>query len=221
MIDVLNRSSKMCRHLHIPLQAGDNSVLSRMRRKYTVEQFAEKIKLLHRAMPGVAITTDVIVGFPGETEEMFENGYRFMEELQFAEMHVFPYSKRTGTPAARMEEQIDDELKNERVHKLIDLSERMQLEYGRKFVGQVVDVIPERDYKGAPGSGRVMGYSGNYLQVVFEGSEALIGQLCRVKITEAGVNECFGQLVRVLDAETSAARSGEASPSVLAKAMQA
>ncbi|QYR24215.1 tRNA (N(6)-L-threonylcarbamoyladenosine(37)-C(2))-methylthiotransferase MtaB [Paenibacillus sp. sptzw28] len=221
MIDVLNRSSKMCRHLHIPLQAGDNSVLSRMRRKYTVEQFAEKIKLLHRAMPGVAITTDVIVGFPGETEEMFENGYRFMEELRFAEMHVFPYSKRTGTPAARMEEQIDDELKNERVHKLIDLSERMQLEYGRKFVGQVVDVIPERDYKGAPGSGRVMGYSGNYLQVVFEGSEALIGQLCRVQITEAGVNECFGQLVRVLDPETSAERGVEASPSVLAKALQA
>ena len=94
-----------------------------MRRKYTVEQFAEKIKLIHRAMPGVAITTDVIVGFPGETEEMFENGYRVMEELAFAEMHVFPYSKRTGTPAARMEEQVDDEVKNERVHKLIDLSE--------------------------------------------------------------------------------------------------
>ena len=71
----------------------------------------------------MAITTDVIVGFPGETEEMFENGYRFMEELDFAEMHVFPYSKRTGTPAARMEEQVDDEVKNERVHKLIDLSE--------------------------------------------------------------------------------------------------
>ena len=132
MIDVLNRSSKMCRHLHIPLQAGDNDVLKRMRRKYTVEQFAEKIKLLHEAMPGVAITTDVIVGFPGETEEMFENGYRFMEKLAFAEMHVFPYSKRTGTPAARMEDQVDEEIKNERVHKLIDLSERMQLEYGRE-----------------------------------------------------------------------------------------
>ncbi|MFC5651766.1 tRNA (N(6)-L-threonylcarbamoyladenosine(37)-C(2))-methylthiotransferase MtaB [Paenibacillus solisilvae] len=221
MIDVLNRSSKMCRHLHIPLQAGDNNVLTRMRRKYTVEQFAEKIKLIHRAMPGVAITTDVIVGFPGETEEMFENGYRVMEELAFAEMHVFPYSKRTGTPAARMEDQVDEEIKNERVHKLIDLSERMQLEYGRKFVGEVVDVIPERDYKGAPGTGRVMGYSDNYLQVVFEGSESLIGQLCRVKITEAGVNECFGQLVRVLDAETSAVRGGETKLSVQPQALQA
>jgi threonylcarbamoyladenosine tRNA methylthiotransferase MtaB len=199
MIDVLNRSSKMCRHLHIPLQAGDNSVLKRMRRKYTTEEFAAKIKRLHEAMPGVAITTDVIVGFPGETEEMFENGFRFMEELKFAEMHVFPYSKRTGTPAARMEDQVDEELKNERVHKLIDLSEKMQLQYAQQFVGQVLDVIPERDYKGAPGQGLVMGYTDNYIQVVFEGTEALVGKLCRVKVTEAGVNECRGTLVRVLE----------------------
>lgn len=199
MIDVLNRSSKMCRHLHIPLQAGENSVLKRMRRKYTTEEFAAKIKRLHEAMPGVAITTDVIVGFPGETEEMFESGFRFMEELQFAEMHVFPYSKRTGTPAARMDEQVDEEVKNERVHKLIDLSEKMQLQYAKQYVGQVLDVIPERDYKGAPGTGLVMGYTDNYIQVVFEGSESLIGQLCRVKITEAGVNECRGTLVRVLE----------------------
>ncbi|MGM0880658.1 MAG: tRNA (N(6)-L-threonylcarbamoyladenosine(37)-C(2))-methylthiotransferase MtaB [Bacillota bacterium] len=199
MIDVLNRSSKMCRHLHIPLQAGENSVLKRMRRKYTTEEFAAKIKRLHEAMPGVAITTDVIVGFPGETEEMFESGFRFMEELQFAEMHVFPYSKRTGTPAARMDEQVDEEVKNERVHKLIDLSEKMQLQYAKQYVGQVLDVIPERDYKGAPGTGLVMGYTDNYIQVVFEGSESLIGQLCRVKIMEAGVNECRGTLVRVLE----------------------
>jgi threonylcarbamoyladenosine tRNA methylthiotransferase MtaB len=199
MIDVLNRSSKMCRHLHIPLQAGEDAVLKRMRRKYTTAEFAAKIKRLHEAMPGVAITTDVIVGFPGETEEMFENGFRFMEELKFAEMHVFPYSKRTGTPAARMDEQVDEEVKNERVHKLIDLSEKMQLAYAEQYVGQVLDVIPERDYKGAPGTGLVMGYTDNYIQVVFNGSESLIGKLCRVKITEAGVNECHGKLVRVLD----------------------
>lgn len=199
MIEVLNRSSKMCRHLHIPLQAGENSVLKRMRRKYTTEEFAAKIKRLHEAMPGVAITTDVIVGFPGETEEMFESGFRFMEELKFAEMHVFPYSKRTGTPAARMDEQVEEEVKNERVHKLIDLSEKMQLQYAKQYVGEVLDVIPERDYKGAPGTGLVMGYTDNYIQVVFDGTVDLVGKLCRVKITEAGVNECRGTLVRVLD----------------------
>lgn len=208
MIDVLNRSSKMCRHLHIPLQAGEDSVLKRMRRKYTTAEFAAKIKRLHEAMPGVAITTDVIVGFPGETEEMFEEGFRFMEDLKFAEMHVFPYSKRTGTPAARMDEQVDDEVKNERVHKLIDLSEKMQLAYAKQYVGQVLDVIPERDYKGAPGTGLVMGYTDNYIQVVFDGTEELIGKLCRVKITEAGVNECRAKLVRVMDAMP--AKAGEA-----------
>lgn len=215
MIDVLNRSTKMCRHLHIPLQAGENSVLKRMRRKYTTEEFAAKIKRIREVMPGVAITTDVIVGFPGETNEMFEEGFRFMEELGFSEMHVFPYSKRTGTPAARMEDQVDDEIKNERVHKLIDLSERMQLAYAEKYVGAVLDIIPERDYKGAPGTGLVMGYSDNYIQVVFNGSEELIGKLCRVKVTEAGVNECRGQLVRVLEGEAPALRGSETHSFVL------
>ncbi|MFC4778542.1 tRNA (N(6)-L-threonylcarbamoyladenosine(37)-C(2))-methylthiotransferase MtaB [Paenibacillus sp. GCM10023252] len=207
MIEVLNKSPKMCRHLHIPLQAGENSVLKRMRRKYTTEEFGATIKKLQLAMPGVAITTDVIVGFPGESEEMFEEGYRFMEDLGFAEMHVFPYSKRTGTPAARMEDQVDEEVKNERVHKLIDLSERMQLNYAKRYVGEVLDVIPERDYKGAPGSGLIMGYTDNYIQVVFEGSEQFIGQLCRVKITEAGVNECRADLIRVWDETTVSLRS--------------
>lgn len=195
MIEVLKSSDKMCRHLHIPLQAGDDSVLKRMRRKYTTAEYAETIEKLHKVMPGVAITTDVIVGFPGEDEEMFARGYEFMKRMQFAEMHVFPYSKRTGTPAARMDDQIDEEVKNERVHQLIDLSESMQLAYAKQFVGEVVEVIPERTYKGAPDSGLISGYSDNYLQLVFSGSEQLIGQTCQVKVTEAGVNECKGELV--------------------------
>lgn len=199
VIDVLKSSDKMCRHLHIPLQAGDDQVLARMRRKYTTAEFARKIERLHEIMPDVAITTDVIVGFPGETEEMFRDGYKFMEQMKFSEMHVFPYSKRTGTPAARMEDQVDEEIKNARVHELIDLSEKMQLAYAQKFVGQVLEVIPERTYKGAPDSGLYSGYSDNYVQLVFEGSDEMIGQVCRVKVTEAGVNESKGQLVRILE----------------------
>ncbi|KRE90358.1 30S ribosomal protein S12 methylthiotransferase [Paenibacillus sp. Soil766] len=199
VIEVLKSSDKMCRHLHIPLQAGDDQVLARMRRKYTTAEFARKIERLHEIMPDVAITTDVIVGFPGETEEMFRDGYKFMEQMKFSEMHVFPYSKRTGTPAARMEDQVDEEIKNARVHELIDLSEKMQLAYAQKFVGHVLEVIPERTYKGAPDSGLYSGYSDNYVQLVFEGSEEMIGQVCRVKVTEAGVNESKGQLVRILD----------------------
>jgi len=192
VIDVLMSSSKFCRHLHVPLQAGDDAVLKRMRRKYTVAEYAERIARIRERWPEVAITTDVIVGFPGETDEMFENGYRFMKEIGFSEMHVFPYSRRTGTPAARMEDQVDEELKNERVHKLIDLSEEMQLSYGRRFVGQTLEVIPEREAKGAEGQGLLSGYTDNYIQVVFPGDASLIGQLVQVRVEEAGVNECKG-----------------------------
>jgi threonylcarbamoyladenosine tRNA methylthiotransferase MtaB len=192
VIDVLMSSSKFCRHLHVPLQAGDDVVLKRMRRKYTVAEYAERIARIREQWPEVAITTDVIVGFPGETDEMFENGYRFMKEIGFSEMHVFPYSRRTGTPAARMEDQVDEELKNERVHKLIDLSEEMQLAYGQQFVGQTLAVIPEREAKGAEGQGLLSGYTDNYIQVVFPGDASLIGQLVQVRVAEAGVNECRG-----------------------------
>lgn len=207
MIAVLKRSSKMCRHLHIPLQAGDDEILKRMRRKYTTAEFAEKIRKIQEALPGVAITTDVIVGFPGESETHYENGYRFMEQMKFAEMHVFPYSKRTGTPAARMEDQIDDEIKHARVQELIDLSEKLQAEYSKSWEGQIVEVIPERTPKGEEGKGLMRGHSDNYLQIVFKGEQHLWGKLCRVRITESGVNECQGELVEVLDNEPALQRA--------------
>lgn len=199
VLEVLSASDKMCRHLHIPLQAGNDTVLKRMRRKYTTAEFARKIELIRQVMPDVAITTDVIVGFPGETDEMFQDGLKFMEEMNFSEMHVFPYSKRTGTPAARMEDQIDEEVKNDRVHQVIDLSERMQLEYAERFVGQVIEVIPEFISKGVSESGNLIGYSDNYLHLAFQGSPDLAGKLCRVKLLEAGVNECKGELIEVME----------------------
>ncbi|SEN04082.1 tRNA (N(6)-L-threonylcarbamoyladenosine(37)-C(2))-methylthiotransferase MtaB [Lihuaxuella thermophila] len=199
VIEVLNASEKMCRHLHIPLQAGDDAVLKRMRRKYTVAEYKEKIMRLHEAMPDVAITTDVIVGFPGETDEQFENGYRFIEELGMYQLHVFPYSKRTGTPAARMPDQVPEEVKHERVKRLIELSNRLSLRYAQKFVGDVLEVIPERPYKEDPKSGLYMGYSDNYLQVVFPAQEEWVGKVCRVRIDKAGSEYCHGTFVRVVE----------------------
>lgn len=199
IIEVLNASEKMCRHLHIPLQAGDDAVLKRMRRKYTVAEYKEKIMRLHEAMPDVAITTDVIVGFPGETDEQFENGYRFIEELGMYQLHVFPYSKRSGTPAARMPDQVPEEVKHARVKRLIELSNRLSLQYAQKFVGDVLEVIPERPYKEDPKSGLYMGYSDNYLQVVFPANEEMVGKVCRVRIDKAGSEYCHGTFVRVVD----------------------
>ncbi|TCW37698.1 tRNA (N(6)-L-threonylcarbamoyladenosine(37)-C(2))-methylthiotransferase MtaB [Laceyella sacchari] len=209
VIEVLNASEKMCRHLHIPLQAGDDEVLKRMRRKYTTAEFKEKIMQLHEAMPNLAITTDMIVGFPGETEEQFNNGYRFVEELKLYQMHVFPYSKRTGTPAARMPDQVPEEVKHERVRKLIELSERLTVTYAQKFVGDVLEVIPERPYKEDPTSGLYMGYSDNYLQVAFPATEEMVGKVCRVRIDKVASPEyCLGTFVRVVDDVPRPARVG-------------
>lgn len=201
VLNVLRNSKKMCRHFHIPLQAGDDDVLKRMRRKYTTAEYGCKIDLIHQIMPDAAITTDVIVGFPGETEEMFQAGYQFMKRMKFAEMHVFPYSKRTGTPAALMETQVEEDVKNRRVHELIALSEQMQLAYAKPFVGQVLEVIPERTDKEMLACGLLTGFSDNYLKIVFSGSADLVGRLIKVKVTEAGVNECKGNIIQVLDEE--------------------
>lgn len=199
VIDVLNRSEKMCRHLHIPLQAGDDTVLKRMRRKYTVAEYRDKILRLHEAMPGVAITTDVIVGFPGETEEQFENSYELIQSLGMYQLHVFPYSKRTGTPAARMLDQVAEEIKNSRVERMIRLSEQLQLSYSQQFVGSVLEVIPEQPYKDDPTSGLWVGYTDNYLQVVFQADPSMSGEICRVRIDRAEPANCFGTLARVMN----------------------
>ncbi|WCK53488.1 tRNA (N(6)-L-threonylcarbamoyladenosine(37)-C(2))-methylthiotransferase MtaB [Aneurinibacillus sp. Ricciae_BoGa-3] len=205
VIKVLNSSDKMCRHLHIPLQAGSDPVLKRMRRKYTTDEYRRTIEKLKKAMPDVAITTDIIVGFPGETEEMYQEGFRFIEEMEYAELHVFPYSKRTGTPAARFEDQVDEDIKNQRVHELIELSNRMKVAYASKFVGQVLEVIPEEPYKEAPDSGLYVGFSDNYQKLIFEADESLVGAICKVRLDEPGVEYSKGTFVRVLEeARTSA-----------------
>ncbi|SMO50482.1 tRNA (N(6)-L-threonylcarbamoyladenosine(37)-C(2))-methylthiotransferase MtaB [Melghirimyces algeriensis] len=208
VVEVLNRSDKMCRHLHIPLQAGDDAVLKRMRRRYTVDEYRRKIEHIHQAMPGVAITTDVIVGFPGETDEQFKNGYRLIEELGFSELHVFPYSTRTGTPAARMKDQVPAEVKQERVEQLIELSNRLSFTYSSKFVGEVLEVIPERRWKEDPESGLYVGYSDNYLQVVFPGNEQLVGKVCRVRLDEPGSEYVRGTFVRTIDETPRSCQAG-------------
>lgn len=199
VLDVISRSNVIVRHMHIPLQSGSNTVLKRMRRKYSVEYYAERLAKLREIMPDVAVTSDVIVGFPGETEEEFMETYHFIKEQKFAELHVFPFSKRNGTPAARMENQIDEEVKAERVHRLIALSDQLAKEYASRFEGEVLDVIPEERYKEDPKSGLYEGYTDNYLKVVFPATEEMVGKIVRVKITKAGYPYNEGQFVRVMD----------------------
>jgi threonylcarbamoyladenosine tRNA methylthiotransferase MtaB len=209
VINVIDRSEKVVRHLHIPLQSGSNTVLKRMRRKYTMEFFGERLDRLKEALPGLAVTSDVIVGFPGETEEEFQETYDFILKHKFSELHVFPYSKRTGTPAARMDNQIDEDLKNERVHRLIELSNQLAKEYASNFEGEVLEVIPEERDKDNKDSGLFIGYSDNYLKVKFPATEEMIGKLVKVKITQAGYPFNHGEFVRVFeDADTKQVVNG-------------
>lgn len=199
VIEVIDQSELIVRHLHIPLQSGSNSVLKRMRRKYTMEFFGERLERLKEVLPGLAVTSDVIVGFPGETEEEFMETYHFIRDHKFSELHVFPYSKRTGTPAARMEDQIDEEVKNERVHRLISLSDQLAKEYAAQFEGEVLEVIPEEEFKENAEKGMYVGYTDNYLKVVFPATEDMVGQIVKVKITKAGYPYNEGQFVRIID----------------------
>ncbi|AKL85230.1 tRNA (N(6)-L-threonylcarbamoyladenosine(37)-C(2))-methylthiotransferase MtaB [Bacillus atrophaeus] len=203
VIEVLDRSDKIVRHLHIPIQSGSNTVLKRMRRKYTMEFFADRLNKLKKALPGLAVTSDVIVGFPGETEEEFMETYNFIKENRFSELHVFPYSKRTGTPAARMEDQVDENVKNDRVHQLIALSDQLAKEYASDYEGEVLEIIPEEAFKETNESNLFVGYTDNYMKVVFKGTEDLIGKLVKVKIEKAGYPYNEGQFVRVIEEETA------------------
>ncbi|MEC0303473.1 tRNA (N(6)-L-threonylcarbamoyladenosine(37)-C(2))-methylthiotransferase MtaB [Terribacillus saccharophilus] len=201
VIQVLDESEKIVRHLHIPLQSGSDSVLKRMRRKYSSDFYRSKIDKVKKALPNLAITSDVIVGFPGETEEEFMETYRFIQEIGYSELHVFPYSKRTGTPAARMTDQVDDETKNERVHRLITLSDQQAKEYASQFENEVLEVIPEELYDANESDTLYVGYTDNYLKVKFEATPDMVGKIVRVKLTKAGYPYNEGQFVRVMDDE--------------------
>ncbi|WP_458412449.1 tRNA (N(6)-L-threonylcarbamoyladenosine(37)-C(2))-methylthiotransferase MtaB [Schinkia sp. CFF1] len=202
VIEVLDKSDKIVRHLHIPLQSGSNSVLKRMRRKYTTEFFVDRLNRLKEALPGLAITSDVIVGFPGETEEEFMETYNLIRDNKFSELHVFPYSKRTGTPAARMEDQIDEEIKNERVHRLISLSDQLAKEYASNYEGDILEVIPEEQFtEETDRNDLYVGYTDNYMKVVFPGTEDMIGQIVKVKIIKAGYPYNEGEYVSVVTDE--------------------
>ncbi|AIF43386.1 tRNA (N(6)-L-threonylcarbamoyladenosine(37)-C(2))-methylthiotransferase MtaB [Virgibacillus halodenitrificans] len=202
VIEALDQSEKIVRHLHIPLQSGSDSVLARMRRKYSSQFYKEKVEKIKKALPGLAITSDVIVGFPGETDEEFMETYDFIKDIGFSELHVFPFSRRTGTPAARMNNQVNEELKNERVHQLIELSNQLAKQYAANYEDEVLEVIPEEHSEDPLRPELLIGYTDNYLKVQFEGTPDMIGKIVRVKLTKAGYPINEGKFVKIMDNAT-------------------
>ncbi len=161
-MDMLKTNEKFCNHLHIPLQAGSNHVLSLMNRKYNMEYFFNKIKEIRSIRPDIAISTDIIVGFPEETDKDFMETYENAKKLAFSKIHVFPYSKRDGTKASLMKEvpSID---KSKRDHKLLNLSDILEKQYQDKFIGKPLDILIE-EVK----NGKSIGHSSNYIRVVID-----------------------------------------------------
>ena len=159
-LETLKNNKIIVDHMHIPLQSGCDKTLKEMNRKYDVAYFKDKIKKIRSIRPNISITTDVIVGFPNETEDDFNTTVNTIKEIKFTKLHVFPFSVRKGTVAETMENQIDEKTKKERVHILMDISKELELDYMNKFVGCEVEFIPE-----VLKDGYIIGHTGNYLQI--------------------------------------------------------
>ncbi len=173
----LKKLSKICDHFHLSLQSGCDETLKRMNRKYTTDQFRHVVKLLRNAYPEVHLTTDIIVGFPGETEEEFNQTYEFLKEIKFYKMHVFKYSPRSGTVAAKMPNQIDGNIKEERSNKLIELSDKNEEEYNQKYIGKEVEVLLEEregEY--------LKGHTTNYMVIKMKTNENLENTIQKVVV---------------------------------------
>ena len=173
-VERLSKLNKICHHFHLSLQSGCDETLKRMNRRYTTEQFKEIVKILRNTYKDVILTTDIIVGFPMETEEEFEKTYIFLKEIEFYKMHVFKYSPRKGTKAAQMKGQIDGNLKEERSQKLIELSNENEKRYNQSYIGKEVEILFEEEKQGY-----YRGHTKNYILAYCKSEKNLENQLVK------------------------------------------
>ena len=190
-LNTLENSKKIVNHLHIPLQSGSDHILKLMNRKYDLKYYYEKINLIRKIRPDIAITTDVIVGFPNESDKDFKDTVSFIKKISFAGGHVFPFSSRKGTPAASMSGQLTKQEKHDRSKKLIEVFDGLEDDYYKKHIGKTVLVIPET-YK----NGFLTGHTDNYLKVEFNGCEELIGKEINVKLIKYEYKKIIGNIVK-------------------------
>ncbi len=191
-VDMVARDERVCRQFHLSLQSGSDTVLKRMARRYDTDRYMECVEQLRTAMPDCAITTDIIVGFPGETDEEFEETMAFAKRARLSRIHVFPYSRRQGTPAAKMPDQISNKQKSQRATRLIALAEQLEDDYAQKFTGAEVAILVE-----TLASGRAKGYTDTYISVEADGAnESDIGQIRRVSAQSAKHGALIGSIIR-------------------------
>ena len=189
VMDVISKNDILVNHMHIPLQAGSNEILKLMNRKYDVNYFIDKINKLKSIRPLMSITTDVIVGFPNETDELFEETIGTIKKINFSKLHVFPYSPREGTPASVMDNQVSEITKKQRVSRLIELSKQLEIDYMTEFINKNITFIPEV-YK----DGYLIGHTENYLSIKTKGSIDLLNEIVEVKINNVEYPYCISEI---------------------------
>ena len=193
LIEVMKNSKKICRHLHLPLQSGSSRILKLMNRKYDKEQYLELAAKLRREIPDLSLTTDIIVGFPGETEEDFEDTMDVVRKVQYDSAFTFIYSKRTGTPAAAMDDQIPEEVVKDRFDRLLKLVQSIATTQCSRDTGKTLEVLVEEVNEKDPSM--VSGRLSNNTVVHFKGDSSLIGTICKVKMIESKGFYYLGELV--------------------------
>ena len=184
-MNTLKNSKKIVNHIHIPLQSGSDTILKAMNRRYLMDEFYKKIEEIRSIRPNIAITTDVIVGFPGETDELFDETVDSIMKIGFAELHVFPYSRREGTPAASMTNQVDGNIKKERVRKLISLSEMLKNKYYSNLIGTTEELLVEKYI-----DGYLVGHLSNYGLCKVKSDKEVLNEILKVELLRYE-NDCF------------------------------
>ena len=191
VLDVLKNNPNLVSHLHIPLQSGSNAVLKLMNRKYDKEYFIDKINKIRSIRKDISITTDVIVGFPSETDELFNETIDTIKKINFSKIHVFPFSLRKNTKAESIPNHVDDVTKKNRVKKLVDLSNELENDYMNKFINKTVLLLPEV-YK----EGYLIGHTDNYLKIRVKGSHELLNKIIEVKVLKNSYPYLDGEIIK-------------------------
>ena len=187
------QNKRLCRHFHLALQSGSDTVLQRMRRGYSPDDYHRTINHIKDAITDVAITTDIIVGFPGESDDEFRQSYSFCRQAGFANIHVFPFSSRPGTAAVGMPHQVKDKVKQERMQCMLELAKNSRRSFCEQFTGRIMDVLWEKETK--PGSGTYSGLTDNYIRVFVRSEKPLMNEVTPVKLVKFTNQGMWGELV--------------------------
>ncbi|MEN8905075.1 MAG: tRNA (N(6)-L-threonylcarbamoyladenosine(37)-C(2))-methylthiotransferase MtaB [Clostridiales bacterium] len=187
-VEFAKTNEKLCKHFHLSLQSGSDNVLKLMNRRYTTFDYLEKVKLLKENLPGVSLTTDLIVGFPGETDEDLIQTAKFIKSVGFLKVHVFKFSERKGTKAAKLKNKVNSLTKDTRSKKIIEISDNMSIEFRKKFLGERMSIIVEQNL--STDSDYLVGFTENYIKVIFKGDfKKYKGKLCNVELIK--INDDF------------------------------